>query len=1014
MPLKSEKIPISFVEGVDEKTDSKMLKAPNLLELENAVYRKQGAIGHREGFSEQIRDISGGGSLSTIQKLDSFKHEFLAVANEKLYSKDGFSPETKWINKGVLNRISTESKVVVGDKMESRPTQDSASCNGVVVHAWNDTTGIVASVQDVATGNYLQTSAVVSLVGTGPAKVVCLSSTKIGVVFFVLGTGIRMKVIDTANTEAGFGAGITLTATAGFTSLFDITSNGTKGYLVVRVTAGIELVSFSDTAPIVSSVITAELPTGGLNVVVNGTDVWTAYYIDNFSGSTDVVRYMISDDDGSFTQVLTPTTIDSGTSKFWFLIAGVPDGATSVMYFYTDLFSTGIFGERGTNETKRIVKNRNGTTTGVSLSIRGTYLASKPFTVGATNYIYLGFKDVTQANYFLVNEDGLVVSRALIGFALNKSFNIPANHLPQVSQIQTSGVYVTHLRTVEDIKTNADDVNALFINVGFLEGSREVRSDFFSKNALRTSQMGDTKLFTGGYLAEYDRNKVLENNFHVFPEITQADIAEASGDLPQGTYGISASYVWVDANGVRHESTPSPIVSFELSGDAELTIPVPTLRLTEKENVEVTLYMTQIDVSGPLQVVSTALNNKTVDVINFVVADSEVSAAVNNRFIYTEGGVQPNFPPPSCRALTVRRDRIFALTEDNRIFFSKPFFVGSPLAFSQTFFVDVPQRLGEATNLASQDGRQIVFTEKGVFVFDGEGPATTGLVGRFSPLRDIVSPVGALKGAPVLTTDLGTFFMSRRGVELLTRQLQVQFVGASIEDQLDTSAFTNVRVTEMLHLQKTSEIVFVTEPVGGEGGDSLLVYNYFFRRWSIWKIRDSLGVPQAFVSGALWSRAPESQDLEDLQIATTSRLYQSLDSSFTDSLIATGPTPTSLLLKTGWIPLDGVLGFQRIRLVQLLGEYRGNGTLTIRSFYDYDESTSFENTLVFSPGPGVLVDPMELGFKPEKQKCSAVRYDIFDTAAVGAGPKDGVELSHIVLEIGRKKGLNRLPTAKTI
>jgi len=165
----------------------------------------------------------------------------------------------------------------------------------------------------------------------------------------------------------------------------------------------------------------------------------------------------------------------------------------------------------------------------------------------------------------------------------------------------------------------------------------------------------------------------------------------------------------------------------------------------------------------------------------------------------------------------------------------------------------------------------------------------------------------------------------------------------------------------------------------------ILVYNYRYDRWSYYNVTGVTGFLGMFIDDnnkiqAVYSSAGAGS------IYTQNSTYQDDGVDF------------DLALKTGWIALSGISGFQRIYRLLVTGDYKSSATFNARAEYDYDVTQYDDYTLDMTTGYTV-----DAGYTfrnhLSKQKCKAVR---FDFEIVGSGRT--VDLNGITLELGVKSG----------
>jgi hypothetical protein len=109
-------------------------------------------------------------------------------------------------------------------------------------------------------------------------------------------------------------------------------------------------------------------------------------------------------------------------------------------------------------------------------------------------------------------------------------------------------------------------------------------------------------------------------------------------------------------------------------------------------------------------------------------------------------------------------------------------------------------------------------------------------------------------------------------------------------------------------------------------------------------------------------------------------------------------------LKSGWISLTGIQGFQRFRRMQWSGS--AANTMTLKLGYDF--STTVAETFTVTTA-AVGTAPYQWEVKPAQQKCEAIQFELESEALTAA-----LSLSTFSIEAGAKKGSNRLPVSKRV
>lgn len=505
------------------------------------------------------------------------------------------------------------------------------------------------------------------------------------------------------------------------------------------------------------------------------------------------------------------------------------------------------------------------------------------------------------------------------------------------------------------------------------------------------AELGGQLFFTSGCIKATSGAFVHEMGFFYKPSITLAE--SAAGSLAStGTYKYKAVWEWEDQSGNLHRSEPSDPETVTLtSSNTGVDITADQISVSLKRlgtnQLNLVIYRTQ-DAGNIYNKVATI---GAVDLDGSVTSNPRLSHtdkvsdanAATGAFLYTEGGELANVPVSASWYIEAHRNRLFMIGEDHQIWFSKEYEDAIGLGFSDEFRLPMDgMESDKPTALCSSGADLFVFRERSIWVISGEGPSKTG-VGEFYKPRQVSSVIGAMKGSPTVYTDSGMYFQNIRGIFRLGDQ-GAEYIGAPVEDLLGAS-----RVLAMRHHQGTETIRFALS-------DKVLTYNYRYNAWSNYTY--NLGVGETIVG---------MENLDDvIHIVTSADKILKEDSSYkVDSSYIV------LKMRTGWISFSQIQGFGRAYRFALLGESRDKHVLTVKVYYDYDDSAAVD-TYEFTTSSATDA-VLQFRAHLSKQKCQAVKFEIYDadnTASVG----DGFAIDQITIEVGTKRGIFRASATSTI
>jgi hypothetical protein len=225
-------------------------------------------------------------------------------------------------------------------------------------------------------------------------------------------------------------------------------------------------------------------------------------------------------------------------------------------------------------------------------------------------------------------------------------------------------------------------------------------------------------------------------------------------------------------------------------------------------------------------------------------------------------------------------------------------------------------------------------------------------------------------------------FKSQKGIYLLGRGLEVQYIGQDVEDY---NQFT-VQKTELL--EETNEVRFILN-----GTDHTLVYNYIQKQWSVFTQYGGTGATN-------WQGQFTRVDSDGF-------VYLEEPGIWVDQ----GSTPSSYspVVETRWLRLKNVQDFQRIYKMLILGELKSPHTLNFKVYYDYND-TDFDEYNFDSAS--VTDDIYQCQVKLGRQKCQSIK--IVMSVIPNGGSEESLTMTDMTFLVGVKAGTNKVPAVKTI
>lgn len=993
MALQKQKVPISFAQGLDTKTDDKQVLATKLLELENGVFTKIGKIAKRFGYDILSQRIEGSSTqISSGSALSRFRDELILFSGNNLYAFT--DANVKWTEQGEIKSVKLEPESVI--KNPHQQTVPSYDSNGQLgAYCWEDSRGgIRYSIKDESSGSFLTSDLELTSAGAEPrvfsignsfifcyrdgnsiqARHVPLSD------IFNISTEITV-ITDLDTTDK------TWSATKAGDRVFFVWFNNNIADPGKKVSVRNMLSGFQVGTRF--NFIAVSDPTDALAIEPDSDDNLWMYGSDSDTIFATVVDYSLESTIADMVNIDSALDAEFGyTTKVSNITAAPSDTLNmEVLYEVSDRSDPTADRHIKIAETHVTALGTSVITDSTTVFKRGLGLASRMFNHDDKRYALTVFDSELQSTYFFFATDGDLMGKinpALSGGYVNKAV------LPATVSLG-GGVFKTP--TLKKVKLISEE-GVLFTRLGVQSN----KIDFSSINKFISSELGENLHVVGSVVHMYDGANVVEHGFHIFPEDVSG-VEGAAGNVINGTYLYSAVYAWIDNDGQIHRSVPSIPNSVTVAGGpSKVTITVPTLKVTKKEDVFIELYRTEdngLIFYKVTTVDSPELNDPNVDTIDIEddIADADL---ISNELLYITGGVLDNTAPPACSISETFKSRIFInkMDDENTIQYSKIREQGAPVEFNDGLTISVDSLGGGISAYGVLDDKFIIFKQNAIFVLAGEGPNNLGLQNDYIEPQLITSDVGCSDPKSIVRTPKGLMFKSSKGVYLLDRSLQTSYIGAEVE------RFNDESVTSAVLVPDTNQVRFGTED------DRTLVYDYFFRQWSTFSNHEQVGAV-VYENKYVFAKSDGT-------------VYQENSEKFTDGTIA-----IPLRIGTSWIQTQGIQGFQRVYNVKFLGSYKSAHKLKIQIGYNFNDAYIHEVDIDAEALLGTTSYGEDSPYGEEDttyggehqlyqwkvhtkiQKCESIRFLIEDVQTDSFG--ESYDLSAMTLEIGAKQGTFKLP-----
>lgn len=599
---------------------------------------------------------------------------------------------------------------------------------------------------------------------------------------------------------------------------------------------------------------------------------------------------------------------------------------------------------------------------------------SKPFVVDGIPYVNLAYGanyDVLYTNVgFIGGHDGAVASR----YAVDLGPHVSTDNNQRCNVV--AGANGNYYTVAPVLKTFSDDTPEYSIAL------LTIKTDDVQKKGV---SIGQGHYFPGGTIQYYSGTTCTEQGFHINPTQVEEGTPD-TGTVPVGDYLFAISYEWTDPNGVRYESQPSATTSINFDGSEKKLVTLYNYPFARaRGTVVVNLYMSEADgdilyLKEQTEITWTTLS----DAIEITTGPD-----TSKRILYTTGGVLGHTPMPPCSSMTEFKNRLVFVGLDvpSKLGFTKKLVNLEQLAFNTEFTIDIPAKYGHPKVVANLDDNLIVFTDGGaLYQISGDGPNELGQLSTFTDPSLIQTDVGSTNPNSLAVIDKGLLFQSDKGIFILTRSLQTQYIGAAVED------YNDLVITSATVIETRQEVRFTTRT--GE----TLVYNYFYDQW----MTHTNYVAEA---STFWDgRFVHGKTDGSVHIETP------------DAYLDTGTTAITPTLVTSWLSFAGVLGFKRIYWINFLSQFFANYTQRIEIAYDF-ENTYSETVNVDSADSLSTSTVMDFRHKPARQKCSSIRLRLKAIDATGETEDNGSETAApigLTFVVGTKSGSRRNNSRKTV
>lgn len=916
------KVPVPFVGGVDTRTDRKLVAAPKLGLLENAVFTTPGALRKRFGYqklAELSMDVIATPPAFLDQKVTDGRalftragalwlrgqENFYSLSADRLrWQREADIPNTHYVY-GPRKYIDPGTPGTSTD-MSFTSCATTGGVNAVVQEIIGDEAGVVATFYD-AKGTELQR---VSIPGAGLHRLVI-----VGTSFFIYYTTFANNLLVTIFSAPALLTGnaplyLTKTLVSDFSSInirgYDVrpAPNGQMVLAYASTTASTIKLGYVDTAGTAGSF--TSVPT--VAALPNGSPV--SLSVEPASGN---IALSWSETSISYVQIFTPAlaTLLARTSAG---ITGNPIVSTFRNATTVELFMAKSGTPNSNGYVARSTVTTTGTVTTTSVWLRHANILSDPWVVSGRTYLWTG-RPTPYTTFDPANPKPPPVQRTaflVVSGGTTDPMVLGAAYPGELQEAQyTPGA-------VDVVGSVVWFCPPLLRNENPLQpGNGQTYSGNIGVDYGRTPQCieaGGASYVTGTALWLVDGKDVVESGFWEFPEFdSSTDYVTKSatgGVLAAGSYSYRAYYEWSSATGeIYRSATGADVVVTFASGSTNLaTIKVPSLSHTLKSKVQVTLYRTLRN-GTIFHLIERRDNDRNADFVSFV--DNVTDQALQFKPIDYRSSSPPelmNLAPPGATTIAVGNTRVFlsGMEDPNLVLASKLRGFLEALNWNPTLEIQLPDANGEpVVSLASLGDALLAFRATHTYVIGGDGPDNVGLNGSFMPSRIVSDDIGCVTTLGVVRIPLGLLFESRKGIYSIGGDMGITYLGADVE------AYNADSVTAAVSLPDRHEARFTL------ASGKTLVFDYLVRQWSVFTIGG--------IHACVW------QGRHVYLPAADQGARAELAGSFLDDGQSYG-----WAWETAWIHVGENQAHQRVRTIQLLGEWMGDHASTVWIAYNYE------------------------------------------------------------------------------
>jgi hypothetical protein len=1015
MARRPKKIEIPLTGGIDTKTDRKMVRPPKMLDVINGKYDSGMTVEKRNGFTAVPSTVYPSGTVSGAEKLLTVGDGLVAVTGSNMYM---YSPGlTEWTDIGdftftkVTARPFDENEFGGGT---AKRTPRTAVLDGIRVLAWTvggavGSRNIYYAIYDDVTGARLSDDTLWVPWSQAAGRVAVVATS----------THIVLVGYDRTDARGMFTRAIDVTDLSSADYQNALTDSDATVSWMDAVYHPSDAIIYAHGAGILKWTMGYIGSNGGFNpsgydTPYTGTDSISSSGGMSLStnGDTTILAYLTSSNKVYAT--LMDTAESGGTYKMdygsWCDTDGLGDNnmhTISAVFRDDDVYTTTVWDLIYTHvdtdaTTDKTIEHSTlyhiASIVGDSSNVLAAAVAT-PRVYGIISdalYPSGAYSD----NYIFLVLTGTVgdLTTAIIADSLQSAYTYFDQSMNPVAQFTRGRALYWELEdSVGEIVSNAlnhhDTSDSLLLENSSpvsLHGTYDVVTVSADTSAMHSVLRTDEiSVVSGGMMWQCNGRSIDEYGFLEYPDFDLD--TDTGGSLDEDkTYTIGVEFTAVDELGRIHRSAIVPKVvapsgvSVPSGGgitwtgsDTEINVyiyPPTTRRDTSIVSIGYSVYVSEANGSILYRLDDQpAVLDMTDNITQVRITGSDIETV--NASPYTVGGVLNNIAPFSCEHLVVNDGRVFysSTLEPYRVYYSKYSDLPEMPGFNEGLYLETPD-FADVTGLAVLDDKLVIFTQENVFLVSGEGPGNTGL-GAYSEVRQVSTDTGCKDARSIVRIPHGIMFQSDKGIYLLNRGESVSYIGSMVE------SYNSQTITAATLIADTNEVRFLTD-----SGRSL-VFDYEFGVWSTYDYNG--------LDAVILDETYHYLRTDGIEVYKEDSTLRTDDGS-----------EVVLTMETPWITAQGANSRLNVGRVMLMGEFPDDHIITIRVYYDFNDTESYNDTITFSAAEQQFRHLLHI------RKCKAVKFQFEDNPADGT-PSADYKVNGLALEVSSYGGMFKLDTSTT-